>query len=316
MKVGKGSFGVWALVIAFMAMVFSVANNVRVDTVVDRVVDVNEAISQLQVDPTSLADVVKDVRESVVHIEVRGFFGFKQGSGCIVGEDGLIFTARHVTENSFGDFIITLDDGRKYKTNIYVDDKEHDIAFLKIDPTKPIPEVENEKVNSLVSDPNKPLKAVKLGDLDKVRIGDSVFIMGSPLGRFNINSVTLGIVSAKHRNLEEEIDKTYRIKSNIGWTVLFQSDAGACPGNSGGPVFDMDGNVVGVLVAGARGYEVNYSVPIGVFSGDLDIVRHQFYQHRFEVHEYKQPTTEEEAYEELERIDQELRKKMVKEEDE
>ena len=114
-----------------------------------------------------------------------------------------------------------------------------------------------------------------------MRAGDLLFIMGSPLGDMHFNSVTLGIVSC----LERDVDK-YLPRYKYGWTPTFQSDAAAYPGNSGGPVFNMDGEAVGVLVAGMEAC-LNYSVPVSIFKDDLDTIRQWFELSRFEILEPK-----------------------------
>lgn len=193
----------------------------------------------------NLANTVESVRSSVVHIEKVGQW---QGSGFILTSDGVIVTAKHVVEGG-GQFVVTLDDGTMYTTDLVASYKYADIGFLKIKP-------------------DKPLKAVQLDLIKDWRVGNSVFIMGSPLGKDNFNSVTLGIISAAQRNLDVPDDYGY------GWKVTFQSDSPAYPGNSGGPVFNMNGRVIGVLVAGMDA-SLNYSVPVFVFTPDLNaIIRH------------------------------------------
>ena len=200
-----------------------------------------------------IANQVEKVMPSVVHIEKEGVC---QGSGCIISEDGIIFTAKHVTEGG-GDFIVTLNDGRKYKTDICIEDTKYDVAFLKI-----------KDVNNF--------DFSMLADLDDCRVGDGVFISGSPFGFGNFNSVSLGILSSKQRNLDTPHDYGY------GWGVTFQSDATAEPGNSGGPVFNMAGDVIGVLVAGMDA-TVNYSVPVAVFKNNIGTIRNWFELSRFNL---------------------------------
>jgi S1-C subfamily serine protease len=202
-----------------------------------------------------IADQVEQARGSVVHIEKVGEC---QGSGAIISNDGIIFTAKHVTDGG-GEFIVTLDNGEKYETNICVESKDFDVAFLKINTGKSLP-------------------FVGLADLISIRVGDPVFIMGSPFGRDNFNSVSLGIISCLQRNLDVPEDYGY------GWKVTFQTDATAEPGNSGGPVFNLDGQVIGVLVAGMDA-TVNYSVPVAVFRNDLNVVKVWFELYDFEIPE-------------------------------
>jgi S1-C subfamily serine protease len=209
---------------------------------------------------SGIADQVELVRSSVVHISKEGVC---QGSGCILSEDGIVFTAKHVTDGG-GNFTVTLDDGREFKTTACVEDKNYDVAFLYLN--------------------THGLKPAKLADLSTVRVGDPIFLMGSPLGKENFNSVTLGILSAEQRDMSTWASDPFM----KNWSVMFQSDTSAYPGNSGGPVFNLQGNVIGVLCAGVRS-TMNYSVPVGVFKNSLDIVRAWFAMNRFEIHNYEPP---------------------------
>jgi S1-C subfamily serine protease len=204
-----------------------------------------------------IANQVEQVRSSVVHISKEGVC---QGSGAVISPDGIIMTAKHVTDGG-GVFVVTTDDGKEYMTTICVESKEFDVAFLKIETDKPLP-------------------CSPMADLKTVRVGDPVFIMGSPFGSSNFNSVSLGIVSASQRNLDVPESAGW------GWKVTFQSDATAEPGNSGGPVFDINGQIIGVLVAGMDA-TVNYSVPVAVFMYDMDVIQQWFQLAQFEVQENK-----------------------------
>ncbi len=199
-----------------------------------------------------LSTTVNRVRSSVVHIEKVGEW---EGSGFVLTSDGIICTAKHVVEGG-GKFIVTFDDGTKLTTEIALQDNEYDVGFLKVKP-------------------DKPLNTARLASFN-LRAGDPVFIMGSPLGYFNFNSVTLGIVSAKQRDLDAVAN------SGLGWHVMFQSDSAAYPGNSGGPVFNMQGWVIGILVAGVDA-SLNYSVPVDVFKDKMYWVRAGLEAQRFTV---------------------------------
>jgi serine protease Do len=139
------------------------------------------------------------------------------GSGFIVdGKDGIIVTNNHVIDGA-EEIQVNLHDGSKLKAELLGKDTKTDIAILKVTP-------------------KTPLKAVKFGDSDTLRPGDWVMAIGNPFGLGG--SVTLGIISAKARNINSGPYDDY-----------LQTDASINKGNSGGPLFNMDGEVVGVNTA-------------------------------------------------------------------
>jgi serine protease Do len=134
------------------------------------------------------------------------------GSGLIVEPDGVILTNAHVVEGA-DEVIVRLTDRREFKGKVLGADKPTDIAVVKIDA--------------------KGLPTVKMGDPSKVKVGEWVLAIGSPFG-FE-NTVTAGIVSATSRSLP---DGTY--------VPFIQTDAAVNPGNSGGPLFNLKGEVIGI----------------------------------------------------------------------
>ncbi|MES2255753.1 MAG: DegQ family serine endoprotease [Pseudomonadota bacterium] len=135
------------------------------------------------------------------------------GSGFIIDPAGFIVTNNHVIENS-DQITITLYDGSSLPAKIVGRDTKTDLALLKVVPKKPLP-------------------ATHFGDSDKIRIGDWVMAIGDPFGLGS--TVTAGIVSARNRDI------------NAGpYDDFIQTDAPINRGNSGGPLFDMDGNVIGI----------------------------------------------------------------------
>jgi len=156
------------------------------------------------------------------------------GSGFVIGEDGLILTNAHVVDGA-SQVVVKLADRREFKAKVLGVDKPTDIAVLKIDA--------------------KGLKPVKLGDPSTVRVGEWVLAIGSPYG-FE-NSVTAGIVSATSRALPEG---TY--------VPFIQTDAAVNPGNSGGPLFNMRGEVIGInsqIYSQTGGYQgLAFAIPIDV----------------------------------------------------
>src|SRR6185437_2430647 len=135
------------------------------------------------------------------------------GSGFIIDPSGYIVTNNHVIENS-DQITVSLQDGTQMPAKLVGRDTKTDLALLKVTPKKPLP-------------------ATHFGDSDKARIGDWVIAIGDPFGIGS--TVTAGIVSARNRNI------------NAGpYDDFIQTDAPINRGNSGGPLFDMDGDVIGI----------------------------------------------------------------------
>ncbi|MBN9795226.1 peptidase S1 [Pseudonocardia sp. TMWB2A] len=199
----------------------------------------------------SVEAVAEKVLPAVVQIRVDGGAGNVgdrgEGSGMIVGKDGLILTNNHVVAPAAqgGTLRVVLQDGRTAIGTIVGQDPQSDIALVRTD----LP----------------GLSTVELGDSDRVRVGQQVTAFGSPLGLGG--SVTTGIVSA--------VDRAVGIPAESGApgasdTVLnaIQTDAAINPGNSGGPLVDSDGRVVGINSAiatagpGGGSIGVGFSIPI------------------------------------------------------
>jgi serine protease Do len=138
------------------------------------------------------------------------------GSGFVIDSSGIVITNNHVISDS-NEVTVIFTDGQKLKAEILGKDTKVDVAVLRVKP-------------------DKPLKAVKLGDSDKARVGDWVMAVGNPFGLGG--SVTAGIVSARNRNIDSGPYDNY-----------IQTDASINKGNSGGPLFNMDGEVIGINTA-------------------------------------------------------------------
>ena len=143
--------------------------------------------------------------------------GTSLGSGFVVDGDGYIVTNNHVIQGA-EDITVIFRDDTQLKAKLIGSDSRADLALLKVEP------------------PNKkPLPAVKFGDSDKSRVGDWVIAIGNPFGLGH--SVTAGIISARGRSLNDALDD------------YLQTDAAINKGNSGGPLFNSDGEVIGVNTA-------------------------------------------------------------------
>ena len=154
------------------------------------------------------------------------------GSGFIIDPEGIIVTNNHVIAEA-DDIDVLLTDGRSYPAEIIGRDEVTDLAVLRIEPETPLP-------------------AVTFGDSEALRIGDWVLAIGNPFGLGG--SVSLGIVSAMNRNI------------GAGpYDAFIQTDAAINRGNSGGPLFDLNGNVIGVNTAilspNGRSVGVGFAIP-------------------------------------------------------
>jgi serine protease Do len=154
------------------------------------------------------------------------------GSGFIVSPDGVILTNAHVVKDA-SEVTVKLTDKREFKAKVVGSDAQSDIAVLRIDA--------------------KDLPVVKLGNSQDVRVGEWVVAIGAPFG-FE-NSVSAGIVSAKARSLP---DGTY--------VPFIQTDVAVNPGNSGGPLFNLKGEVIGInsqIYSRTGGYQgLSFAIPI------------------------------------------------------
>ncbi|TAE50857.1 MAG: Do family serine endopeptidase [Bacteroidetes bacterium] len=184
---------------------------------------------------------VSSESEQAIPAPFRDFFGddfFRPGtpqprvgtgSGIILSEDGYIVTNNHVIEGA-EDIEVGLNDNHTYKAELVGTDPTTDLALLKIDADK--------------------LTPITLGNSDEVRVGEWVLAIGNP---FNLNStVTAGIVSAKARNINI-------LKNRSAIESFIQTDAAVNPGNSGGALVDLEGNLIGINTAIAS--------PTGSYSG-------------------------------------------------
>lgn len=152
------------------------------------------------------------------------------GSGFILTADGFVMTNAHVVEGA-DEVIVTLTDKREFKAKIIGTDKRSDVAVLKIEAAG--------------------LPAVKIGDINRLKVGEWVIAIGSPFGLEN--TVTAGIVSAKQRDTGD-------------YLPFIQTDVAINPGNSGGPLINMRGEVVGInsqIYSRSGGFQgISFAIPI------------------------------------------------------
>jgi serine protease Do len=181
------------------------------------VIDAAKKVSPAVVSVTANATVTDFFTGATSDQEVGG------GTGFIITSDGLIVTNKHVISRQ-ANYKVVLSDGRIFDATIKATDPLNDLAVIKIDA--------------------KDLPVVDLGSSDALQIGQYVIAVGNALGEFK-NSVTLGVVSAKDRML----DNVGTGSQTETLTDLIQTDAAINPGNSGGPLVNMAGQVVGINTA-------------------------------------------------------------------
>jgi serine protease Do len=187
-------------------------------------------VSATQIQAQNIAELYENLDPSVVVIEVissetKGVGDPSKkvsmgslGSGVLVSKDGVIITAAHVVNNA--DAIrVTFKDGQQLRAKILGVSRVADVATIKCE--------------GIIENPH----VAKMGDSDKMKIGDEIMIIGSPMGLNH--SLSVGYISRKEKHKD----------AHAGFTRLeyFQTDAAINTGNSGGPMFNMDGEVVGVV---------------------------------------------------------------------
>ncbi len=164
------------------------------------------------------------------------------GTGFIVTSDGLIMTNKHVVENETVEYRAVFQDGTEYDVELVSKDSFDDVAVLRI-----------------VTEGVTEFPTVELGDSDDLQIGQKVFAVGNALAMYG-HSVTSGIISAKGREVSAYNETGDDFENLFG---LLQTDAAINFGNSGGPLVDLDGNVVGMSVATAEyGESIGFVIPI------------------------------------------------------
>jgi len=209
---------------------------------------VNQKVVQ---EESEIIDVVDKVSPAVVSVVVKTvsfdfFSGFSDvyesgiGTGFIVDPNGLVITNSHVVNDPSGEYSVVLKDGTTYSVDkIHLDDYS-DIAILEITA--------------------RNLPTVEFGDSDKLKVGQRAIAIGNALGRFD-NTVTVGVISGMAR----EVQASSGFGQQKVYENVIQTDAALNPGNSGGPLLNSSGQVIGVNVATTLGAEnIGFAIPINV----------------------------------------------------
>lgn len=249
----------------FSFYIYITYNNIQIDTSnyeTTRTQSTIEAqtVEKAEENSKNVADVIENTTRSVVGISKLKNAGSSilsksteselgLGTGVIVSEDGYILSNEHVTGTKYSKCYITLENGNNYDGTVVWSDSDLDLSITKINA--------------------KNLEYVNLGDSDKIRVGETVYAIGNPIGFEFRRTVTSGIISAKNRTIKIEEDN----KSSY-MTDLIQTDATINPGNSGGPLIYPNGDIVGintVKISTAEG--IGFAIPINIIKPIIESLK-------------------------------------------
>jgi len=172
------------------------------------------------------------------------------GTGFIISSDGLILTNKHVVTDDQAEYTVLTNDGQKYPAKVLARDPGQDIAVIKID--------------------KDGLPTLKIGDSSKIQIGQTAIAIGNALGEFR-NTVSVGVISGLGRSVSASTGFGQPAEQLEG---VIQTDAAVNPGNSGGPLLNLGGEVIGINVAMAQGAQsISFSLPINLAKKDIEQVK-------------------------------------------
>lgn len=222
--------------------------------------ELHGSIEEIKEENKSISEMIEEVSSCVVGISKLkdngdsiflkdGTTMLGLGTGMIVSENGYILTNEHVSGAKYSNCYVTLENGKTYTANVVWSDTDLDLSIIKINV--------------------KGLPYVTLGDSDNVKVGETVYAIGNPIGFEFQRTVTSGIISALNRTIRiEENNKSSYMED------LLQTDATINPGNSGGPLINVDGEVIGVnsvKIVTAEG--IGFASPINMIKPIIESYR-------------------------------------------
>ena len=210
---------------------------------------ITQTIDEVQEKNRTVTEMIAEVNDSVVGISKvknsgssifsdENITSLGLGTGLIVGKNGYILTNAHVSGEKYSRCYVTLVDGKTYDGSVVWSNTDIDMAIVKIN--------------------QKNLQVAILGDSDDIKVGETVYAIGNPIGYEFQRTVTSGIISAVNRTIKFEEDEAETYMED-----LIQTDATINPGNSGGPLVNADGQVIGingVKITSAEG--ISFAIPI------------------------------------------------------
>jgi len=169
------------------------------------------------------------------------------GSGFVVGSSGIVLTNRHVLEDPGAEYLVMLNDDRKFPVQVLAKDPINDVTILRI--------------------PAENLPVIELGDSSGLELGQTAIAFGNALGTFK-DTVSVGVVSGLSREIMAGSAISGEITRLRG---LIQTDAAINPGNSGGPLIDINGRAIGINAAMVFGAQsIGFALPINAAKKDLE----------------------------------------------
>jgi serine protease Do len=170
------------------------------------------------------------------------------GTAFFISEDGMLLTNAHVVSDKEAEYTVLTNDGKKYPAKVLARDTVRDLAILKVE--------------------GGPFPTLKLGDSDKLQIGQTVIAIGNALGEFR-NTVSVGVISGLGRTITASGGGIIETIEDV-----IQTDAAINRGNSGGPLLNLKGEVIGVNFAMAAGAEnIGFAIPINKAKKDIEQVK-------------------------------------------
>lgn len=263
-KNGRRIFGIGALVVivallsgfcgSSLTYIMMKKDNVGVATQTENIANENAVADFKNSQPMTTQQAFNKVAPAVVIVSTKGLMenGFTSqevegiGSGFIINEDGDILTNYHVVEGA-QEVTVTLSTGKEVKAKVVNYDQTQDIAMIRLEGDVKVPAV------------------AELGNSDTVKPGEEVIAIGTPLSKDFAQTVTKGVVSAVGRTVTTDNGKQVN---------LIQTDAAINQGNSGGPLVNAQGQVIGIntlkLAGGAEG--IGFAIPINEVKSKLDVL--------------------------------------------
>lgn len=181
------------------------------------------------------------------------------GTGFIISQDGLILTNKHVVSDAQAEYTVITNEGKKYNSTVLARDPFQDLAILKIE--RP------QKINEQGQFSQEPFPVLKLGDSSGIQVGQTAIAIGNALGEFR-NTVSVGVISGLGRTITASGGGMEETLEDI-----IQTDAAINKGNSGGPLLNLRGEVIGVNVAMAESAQsIGFAIPINKAKRDIEQV--------------------------------------------